>query len=94
MNNYFNYFWDLLIIAPALVGIATSKATETNYNVIIGKISFLNIWTLFITLFNYGEKTFVAWKISMISLKNFSRFSDLKFPKAQTFAKMTKKRES
>jgi len=60
MNNYFNYFWDLLIIAPALVGIATSKATETNYNVIIGKISFLNIWTLFITLFNYGEKTFVA----------------------------------
>jgi len=66
MNNYFNYFWDLLIIAPALVGIATSKATETNYNVIIGKISFLNIWTLF----------------------------NLKFPKAQTFAKMTKKRES
>jgi len=29
----------------------------------------------------------------MISRKKLSRFSDLKFPNAQTFAKMTKKRE-
>jgi len=33
----------------------------------------------------YGEKTLAFWKISMISRKKLSRFSDLRFPKAQTF---------